>query len=111
MSFYEKYVTLCAEQGLKPQTPEMLKITGVSSAAISGWKNGSMPKGEVIARIAAYFNVTTDFLLGLSKVRNISEEEELLLEAYRTADAQGRFNIIQVCMNEKEKTKSVTAVS
>ena len=39
--------------------------------------------------------------------------EEVLLDAYRTADAQGKARIIQVCMNERdtavEKGESVNA--
>lgn len=108
MSFYERYVELCAEHNMKPQNPEMQHITGVSSGAISGWKKGSDPKIEVVIRLSNYFQVTTDYLLGLSELRNHTaipipnEEEQLLLEAYRSASIQGRFNIIQVCMNEKQ---------
>ena len=106
MTFYEKYEALCAERGMKPQSPEMFDITGVSAGAISGWKKGALPKAEVLTRLSQYFDVTTDYLLGLSTVRkpqtcNLTEEERLLLEAYRSASTQGRFHIIQVCMNEK----------
>lgn len=106
MTFYEKYESLCAERGMKPQSLEMFEITGVSTGAISGWKKGALPKAEVLARLSQYFDVTTDYLLGLSELRKpqtctLSEEEMLLLEAYRSASTQGRFHIIQVCMNEK----------
>lgn len=114
MTFYERFELLCAERKMKPQTQEIQDITGVSSPAISGWKNkGSLPKGEVLCRLANYFEVTTDYLLGLSEVRKpgptLTEEEALLLEAYRNANAQGRFNIIHVCMSEREKGQSVIA--
>lgn len=115
MTFYDRFEMLCAERQMKPQTQEIQDIAGVSSPAISGWKNkGSLPKGEVLCRLANYFEVTTDYLLGLSEVRKprpgLTEEEVLLLEAYRSATAQGRFHIIQVCMNEKqEKGQAVSA--
>lgn len=106
MTFYERYEMLCSEHGMKPQTQEMLDIAGVKSPSVSGWKSGSQPKADVLSRLAKYFDVTTDFLLGLSELRKpqtctLSEEEMLLLEAYRSASTQGRFHIIQVCMNEK----------
>lgn len=112
MSFYERYENLCSERGMKPQNPEMQKICGVTSGSISGWKSGSSPKIEVLCRLATYFDVSTDYLLGLSEVRKpkifvLSEEERLLIEAYRTSNVQGRFNIIHVCMSEKEKAESV----
>lgn len=105
ITFFKRYEQLCIEHGMKPQNPEMFKITGVSSGAISGWKKGSLPKGDVLCRLSKYFNVTTDYLLGLTELRNssvvLTEEETILVEAYRSANAQGRFNIINVCMNEK----------
>lgn len=109
MTFYEKYEGLCNEIGLKPQSPEMLKITGVSSGAISGWKNGSLPKSDVIVRLAKHFRVTTDYLLGLSEMRYAkpqNNEEAILLSAYRSSDTEGKFRIIQVCMNEQDKARA-----
>jgi transcriptional regulator with XRE-family HTH domain len=104
MSFYERYETLCSERGFKPQTQEMLDILGVTSPTISGWKKGSSPKIEAVCCLANYFQVTTDWLLGLSPLRNsapaLSEEETMLVDAFRSTDTKGRFHIIQVCMNE-----------
>lgn len=70
MTFFERYEQLCTEKGTKPQNAEMIKIAGVSSGAISGWKKGSLPKGDVLCRLAKFFNVTTDYLLGLNELRN-----------------------------------------
>ena len=70
MTFFERYEQLCTEKGTKPQNAEMIKIAGVSSGAISGWKKGSLPKGDVLCRLAKFFDVTTDYLLGLNELRN-----------------------------------------
>lgn len=108
MTFYDRYEQLCAEHDMKPQNPKMFEITGVSTGAISGWKKGSLPKGDVLCRLATYFDVTTDYLLGLSEVRNaqtipiLTEQERLLLSAFRAVGAEGQFRIIQVCMNERD---------
>lgn len=116
MTFYERYELLCGEHGMKPQTQEMQDITGVSSPSISGWKNGSMPKADVLCRLATYFDVTTDYLLGLSEVRNsqvipaLTEQEQLLLSAFRSVSAAGQFHIIQVCMNERDAAEKGEAV-
>lgn len=106
--FYDRYVALCAEKNLKPQTPEMLRITGVTPASISGWKQGSMPKADTLFRIADYFNVTIDYLLGRSEVKNPlkSQKEQILLDAFRSADDEGQMNIIYVCMDEKRKAEA-----
>ncbi len=117
MTFYERFEQLCREKDLKPQSREMQQIAGVSSPAISNWKQKHdegkdiLPGAEVLCRIASYFHVTTDYLLGLSELRSsasapsLTEQEAILLEAYRTATVQGQFHIIQVCMNEWEYVK------
>lgn len=110
MSFYERYEELCQEHGMKPQNPKMQEVVEASSGTISGWKKGVIPKAETIIRIAKYFGVTTDYLLGLSDSKSRSdlftEEERLLISAYRSASTEGKFIIIQTCMNQKEASKS-----
>lgn len=105
MTFFDRYEMLCAEHEMKPQTQEMLDILGVTSPTISGWKKGSAPKIDAICKLSRYFNVSSDYLLGLSGLRNpavsLTEEETLLLAAYQSASTQGKFHIIQVCMNER----------
>lgn len=115
MSFYERFEALCTETGLKPQSKEMQEITGCSSPAISGWKNGSLPKVDALCRISQHFHVSTDYLLCLTELRSptafpsLSEQERLLLDTFRAAGAEGQFSIIQTAMNvrEMEKGKNV----
>lgn len=113
MSFYERYVELCTERGLKPQNPEMQHITGVSSGAISGWKKGSDPKIEVLMRLSEYFGVTTDYLLGLSEVRksipaiSLSDMEQLLIDTFRAVGAAGQANIIHACLTERDNLAKI----
>lgn len=109
MNFYDRYEELCQEHGMKPQNPKMQEVVEVSSGTISGWKKGVMPKTETVIRIAKYFGVTTDYLLCLSDSRNGRDtftEERLLISAYRSATTEGKFIIIQTCMNQKEASKS-----
>lgn len=112
MSFYERYEELCAERGMKPQNPEMQRVAGVSSGAISGWKKGSDPKIEVLARLSKYFQVTTDYLLGLSSLRNpstdypLSDMEQLLVDTFRSVDTVGQANIIHTCLSERDRLEN-----
>ena len=108
MTFYDRYEQLCSERNMRPQTPEMLDIAGVTSGSVSGWKKGALPKTEVLCRLASYFDVTTDYLLCLSELRKpqnivLTDHEELLIKAYRSADAEGQQNIIFACQYELRK--------
>ena len=51
-------------RGIK-QTP-LSEATGISQGALSNYKNGRMPKVDELCRLADFFNVSVDSLLGRS---------------------------------------------
>lgn len=110
MTFYNRYEQLCSEHGMKPQSQEILDTLGVTSPTVSGWKKGASPKIEIICTLAKHFDVSSDYLLGLSNVRNLpeselSEHELLLIKAFRLANAEGQQNIIFACQYELHKNR------
>ena len=62
MPFWERLYDMCARKGCKPNT--VAKAIGLSSATATKWKNGSIPNGEALARIADELNSSVDYLLG-----------------------------------------------
>ncbi len=47
---------------------EMAKIFGVTKQSVSNWENENiMPSIELLIKIAKFFNVSTDYILGLSE--------------------------------------------
>ena len=63
--FWERFYNLCIQKGTKPNP--VAKELGISSGILSRWKNeGSTPNGDSLTKIANYFNVSTDYLLGLT---------------------------------------------
>ena len=62
--FGERLRELRQEKGLSAKALSL--IIDVSDAAIINWENNVNDiKGEYLARLAQYFGVTTDYLLGL----------------------------------------------
>lgn len=56
------------------------KATGISTSTLSEWKNGKYtPKMDKVQKIADYFNVSVDYLLGNEKTSpvDLTEDEEL----------------------------------
>ena len=41
----------------------LARIAGVTPGAVTGWRKGSKPRGDAVARICQYFNITSDVLL------------------------------------------------
>lgn len=90
MTFWDSFYLLCEKNGTKPNT--VAKELGFSTAICTKWKNGSEPSGKSIAKIAEYFKVSTDYLLGqeskvdkqldgidfalLSETENLTEEQK-----------------------------------
>jgi len=49
-------------RGEKPNS--VASAIGISSATITKWKNGTVPNSDFVTKIAEYFNIPTDYLLG-----------------------------------------------
>ena len=60
--FWENFVRLCNEHDTKPNP--VAKELGISSGTVTGWKKGSAPRDTAIRKIADYFNVPPEYLLG-----------------------------------------------
>lgn len=49
------------------------KILGVSKQCVSNWENNNIqPSIDMLVKIAEYFGVTTDYLLGLDKSQYVN---------------------------------------
>ncbi len=62
--FWKRFYNLCLRSGKRPNP--IGKEIGLSSGIISKWKNGGIPNGETLMKLAKYFDVSVDYLLGLS---------------------------------------------
>ncbi len=61
--FFDNYCKLCKSKGLSP-TGAAVEM-GLSRAAVSAWRNKErLPQTSQLQKIADFFNVTVDYLLG-----------------------------------------------
>lgn len=60
--FYEIVNNLCKER--KTTITRMAEDIGLSNAAPTSWRKGSVPKLSTLDKISQYFGVSTDYLLG-----------------------------------------------
>jgi transcriptional regulator with XRE-family HTH domain len=81
---------------------ELAALLDVGYAQINRYEAGrTTPAGDVIVRIAEVFNVSTDYLLGLTddqtphfRVDNLSAKERAILSAVRHGDPMEAIRII-----------------
>lgn len=75
---FQRISQLLAEQGRSQK--ELAVAVGVSTGNVSDWKAGrAKPSTDVVVRIADFFQVSVDYLLGLSEIRSTKE----LIEVYK----------------------------
>lgn len=60
--FKQRFIRLCNERGVSPSAA--CSAIGLSNATFSCWTDESVPRKATLMRIADYFGVSTDYLLG-----------------------------------------------
>lgn len=60
--FYNVYSSLCDERGLAPYKLAM-ELGAKNNSIVASWKKGGTPRGEMLSKIAAYFDVPVEYLL------------------------------------------------
>lgn len=61
--FYEQLTKLCAQSHIS-LTTLVTKELHMSVSNVTKWKNGNVPKSDTVQKVATYFGVSTDYLLG-----------------------------------------------
>lgn len=85
--------------------PELCEAIGYSHSIISEWENGKkIPTATAIITLANFFNVTTDYLLGLenedgTKIKNF-EEQPIQLSARSKDNKVKQFTLTQKELEE-----------
>ena len=78
--FFNRFRELCDQKQISVY--RACTDIGLNRSAVAKWKAGGKPNGSTAARLAEYFGVTTDYLLGQSEEkqpgsapRAVSDEE------------------------------------
>ena len=65
--FFNRFKALCDERDISVY--RACTDIGLNRSAVAKWKDGGKPNGTTAAKLADYFGVTTDYLLGQSEQR------------------------------------------
>lgn len=91
--FWEIFVKLCNSINKSPNA--VCKELGFSSATATFWKRGSQPRDSAVQKVAEYFKVPTEYLMGTDSIDiNTSELEkkELSEQALKVAELFDKLN-------------------
>lgn len=87
--------------GAKLKQPAVAAACGVTRESVSQWESASMrPAFDKVVSIARFFNVTVDYLFGVSDddgpPLKISKEARRCVEAWDSLPASGRNAILSI---------------
>jgi len=74
MSVLYKIKDLANEKGVS--LSELERSIGISNGSISKWEKSS-PKADTLQKVADYFNVSVDYLLGRTDNKYMNENQEI----------------------------------
>lgn len=120
--FWDIFYKVCIEQGTKPNP--VAKQVGVSSSTVTSWKNGGIPNGETLLKLADYLGVSVDYLLGRTDNQNgysnnnLSNSENIAFGENAEVNGNSKLDgISKEMLNEfeklpfKDKTKVMSLIA
>ena len=105
--FYEQLLKICKINNISPTF--LISKLGLSTGNITNWKGGTIPSGEIMRKIATYFNVSVDYLLGnepfavSSDNIKLDEIEYALLNEIKDMDSDMKKEILNFAKFKKQK--------
>ena len=98
MSFKENFIKLCNQKGEAPTF--VCGKVGLSNATFTCWTDESVPRKATLMRIADYFGVTVDYLLGKEDApmtdASLSDSEKTMLTWFRSLSEDEQEAILRV---------------
>jgi repressor LexA len=76
--FWKIFYNSCANIGKSPNA--VAKELGISSGAVTSWKQGKVPHHTTLIKLAKYFNVSVGFLLGYDTEEPKAEANAVFLD-------------------------------
>jgi len=93
---------------------DLITALDLSKNTLTNWKKGTRPQLAMVEKIANYFGVERDYLLGFDSIKQNALDAldapddsfiKRLLYYYDQCDNDGKLRIIQVAMNEYDRTR------
>ena len=94
--FFDQFSKLCTAHNTTP-TKFVTEILHLSSSKVTAWKNGSIPKYEILNSIADYFNVSVGTLFdGIEKnspTVTLTADEQELFKIYKGLSIENKARV------------------
>ena len=72
----------------------MLKDLDLSTGNTGAWKQGKLPSGEILIKLAHYLDTSVDFLLEGINTDDLAPDEKHLVDIYRSAPEKAKYKLL-----------------
>ncbi len=103
-TFFSRFESLCRERHTTPNA--VAKAIGASSGSVTAWKRGTAPRNTTLTKIADYFGVTTDYLLGKAEADLLAEADVAFYGDYRELSDEQKQTVrdmVRVMLERRSK--------
>ena len=87
MNFYDKFMALCKQKGVKASP--VCEAIGLNRSAASRWKNGGVPDGSTVLKICKYFDVPISYFYEDEEPEKEKAASPAQAEAEESGDGYG----------------------
>lgn len=103
--FYENFDALCTKSGKSKS--EVTEAIGLTAKSCTGWKNGAVPRNGTLKKIADYFGITVEELMGTKKEPagdgELTEDMKEILEYAQKMGPEERKAFITLLKSSSKK--------
>lgn len=103
--FYENFDALCTKSGKSKS--EVTEAIGLTAKSCTGWKNGAVPRNGTLKKIADYFGITVEELMGTKKEPagegGLTEDMKEILEYAQKMGPEERKAFITLLKSNSKK--------
>ena len=95
--FFDVYKALCENKGVSVY--KAAQDFGFHRSVIAKWKDGSIPNGETLIKMADYFDISIDYLLGKEKAPSNGErisDDDLIFALWDGAEGMDAADLADV---------------
>lgn len=92
MTFYDNLKMICENKNIKP-TPLIIECGG-SKGMYTTWKNGAIPKADIVMALANRLGVSTDYLL-FGKESALTPEEHQLISNFSALNSDNKIRALE----------------
>ena len=92
--FWNTFFDECKRQGTSPNA--VCKEIGLSNAVATGWKNGTMPKADILCKLADHLNVSIDYLLDRESTDSVTIYDPELIEILKKSRQLSKSQLLKL---------------